>query len=685
LGDLITRRDADGFTTHDREGLVEIVYTFFPYGVGEVRVDLSNREASLSVTHHRRFHREVVKLLDRLQAAKGRRRSPIGPIERALSQKLSVDFVKTPFSETLRKLAEQTGVNIALDHDMLADLGLDANERVTLRVKDCSLRSVLELLTDQIDNGLLLVIWDESVFVTGDNKESRRICMQQKVYPVGHIVAVRGPDGKPTQDFETLRKMITCSVAPTTWEDIGGCGMISSVPVGGLDAMIVVQSESVHREISDMLAAMEKLLQDGRDGRLAPCYDLPPKTPAREAIDKALKQRVTQLFIEEELSDVAEQLGRMCGVSIVLDRRALEDVGVSTDMPVTEDIKNLPLRDALVRILRMLDLTYVVEDEHVLVTTPEESEMRLPIRLYPIGDLVEKQGGANEPDDEEYLADLITSIIRPTTWDHVGGPGNLAWMRIGEVPIFGIAQTEEVHAEVLGLLTALRRISQETAAGKWEPVYFPYEPTPEETAFQKLLEQQLARKIPLDFRNTTLIAAIEQSSDTTGIRMEFDKRALDDVGVGTDAPVSLQVRDVPFEEALDRVLKQHNLTWFPCSGLILVTTPEEAECRLETRLYPVPDLVKPPDESATGSCEPGTPVSEFDALIKKIESTVAPTTWDGVGGPGAVAGMSFGRAPVLVVSQTYDVQRRVARFLEPLRAEARKNPGAAGPPDGDSR
>ena len=61
----------------------------------------------------------------------------------------------------------------------------------------------------------------------------------------------------------------------------------------------------------------------------------------------------------------------------------------------------------------------------------------------------------------------------------------------------------------------------------------------------------------------------------------------------------------------------------------------------------------------------GGPVADFDTLIDLITSTIAPTTWDTVGGPGSVAGFDTNLS--LVVSQTQEVHEEIVDLLEQLR------------------
>lgn len=61
----------------------------------------------------------------------------------------------------------------------------------------------------------------------------------------------------------------------------------------------------------------------------------------------------------------------------------------------------------------------------------------------------------------------------------------------------------------------------------------------------------------------------------------------------------------------------------------------------------------------------GAALADFDTLIQLIESTIAPDTWDAVGGPGAIE--SFPTNLSLVISQTQDVHEQIADLLEQLR------------------
>ena len=61
----------------------------------------------------------------------------------------------------------------------------------------------------------------------------------------------------------------------------------------------------------------------------------------------------------------------------------------------------------------------------------------------------------------------------------------------------------------------------------------------------------------------------------------------------------------------------------------------------------------------------GAAQADFDSLIELIQTTIAPNSWEEVGGPGAI--QEFEGTLSLVVSQTQDVHDQIADLLEQLR------------------
>ena len=189
--------------------------------------------------------------------------------------------------------------------------------------------------------------------------------------------------------------------------------------------------------------------------------DLAKDGAASKKIAEALKSPTQLEFVETPLSDVVDYLKEYHGIEIQLDKKALSDVGIGTDTPVTKNLKGTSLRSALRLMLRELNLTYVVQDEVLLFTTPEEAESRLETKTYPVADLVLPVGASKEDQaDFDSLIDLLTSTAKPTAWDAVGGPGSIAPFESGLSIV--VSQTQEVHEEIADVLEQMRKAMRET-------------------------------------------------------------------------------------------------------------------------------------------------------------------------------------------------------------------------------
>ncbi len=139
---------------------------------------------------------------------------------------------------------------------------------------------------------------------------------------------------------------------------------------------------------------------------------------------------------------------------------ALDDVGLSTDTPITKSLSGLSLKSCLRLILRELNLTYVVRDEVLLITTPEEAEREQVTRLYPVSDLVLARDEAGQTwADFDSLIQTVTSTVEPESWDEVGGPGSVSGMSYPGADVLVIRQTDEVHEEIASLLARMRSLA----------------------------------------------------------------------------------------------------------------------------------------------------------------------------------------------------------------------------------
>lgn len=410
----------------------------------------------------------------------------------------------------------------------------------------------------------------------------------------------------------------------------------------------------------------------------SPCLDVsagenrkttPPPSAApadwRTNIESALEKTLSVDFDERPLKEVVEYLRAQTGAVMFADVHAMDDVGLSYDVPVSAKLSDIPLRSVLRHILHDFHLTWTVRDGVLLITTPEEAEWCMETEMYDVLDLIKLHDRA-APDEYDYdsIISLVTATVEPTTWDTVGGAGSIEAFRGGVV----ITQTQDVLDQVSDMLAMLRK-AKEIAEGHTDktPPTVCVDFYADDPAVVKI-ERALEGSLTFEFAETPLLDVAAFIAAKCEINVVLDRRALDDVGIGEDVPVTYSAKDMRVRHALRHMLRNFELTSLCRDHALLITTPEEAECILATRVYPVADLLG----EMQGTDIFGYPqrMASHDDVIDMLTSVVAPQTWDEVGGPGSIE--SCGHIDVFVVSQTPDVHEQIAGLLGKVRQHLAK-------------
>lgn len=398
----------------------------------------------------------------------------------------------------------------------------------------------------------------------------------------------------------------------------------------------------------------------------APAKKAPRATSPEVAVRQALAKPVELKFVETPLAGVAKSLEKTLGIPVRFDRKALDDVGIGGDVPVTFKVSDISARSALELILRQLDLTWVIGPKALLITTPEEAETRLEKKVYDIANQFVRGSGSAKFDFDS-LTDVITACIQPTSWSQVGGPASIdVGLDLAGPKVLVISQTRQGHEEIEALLADLLGARREKPgkshagqkqqkAGKAPPAKDRKAPSPEEA-----IHRSLSKPVKLDFKKTPLDDVVEYLNQKAGIQTIIDRKALDDAGVGINTPLTVHVAGVKLRSALDSMLRPLDLTWTIAHEVLLITTPEEAETMLRAKVYDVSDL------PAHRNQQDGR-TRDYDWLIEMITTGVQPLSWDAVGGPGSIAPFQAAGIQVLVVSQTREVREDVEALLAKLR------------------
>lgn len=425
----------------------------------------------------------------------------------------------------------------------------------------------------------------------------------------------------------TLLTIASCAIpaAARKWTDSTGAFSVEAELVKATARTVTLRKN----DGATVSVPFDRLSQADRQFVKEHLAKLGTKQPSSvENIAAALSAKSMAEFVDTPLSDVVEFLQDIHDIPIVLDRIALDDVGIGSDTPVTCAARDLSLEKLLDRILGELDLTWIVCNEVLMITTPEMCESDyIEICVYKL----------KKPIDGDMLIEDITTNITPDSWEEVGGPGSIAF---AAPSVLAVSQTPQNQRKIRSHYKRLL-----------DPIG-PQQPRILDVPGIKIPKQNLLDRSTADFIETPLQDVAGFLKDLHDIDVRIDKKALDDIGLGSDTPVTISVKGISFASMLTLMLGQidHNLTWSADETGILITTDEAAEEKLHLAGYRAADLVVRGD---------------YDMLIEAVISTVELDMWDEVGGPATIRA---GVRGTLDVRQTFQGHQRVSRFLEDLRA-----------------
>jgi hypothetical protein len=116
--------------------------------------------------------------------------------------------------------------------------------------------------------------------------------------------------------------------------------------------------------------------------------------------------------------------------------------------------------------------------------------------------------------------------------------------------------------------------------------------------FDTTVRSPAASKIEAALRDTTLIEFIETPlqdvidylKDMHKIAIQIETSALEDVGIGSDCPITMSLKGVSLRSALRLMLREYGLTYVIRDEVLLIV-PDDVPFRTITRVYSVAELL----------------------------------------------------------------------------------------------
>lgn len=289
----------------------------------------------------------------------------------------------------------------------------------------------------------------------------------------------------------------------------------------------------------------------------------------------ALKKPIDVDFQATSLADVVRHFESIVQVPVRFDRKGIESHGVDVgETRVTFRLQGRTCETTLAMILRRSHLTYVVDEDQILVTTWERAPLFGPQLIAPVESLI-----LPAESDSDLLKYELTDLLR---WSR--DEDELRDFEPSRVLSSGrlvASYSHPVHEKMLRCLRAVREAQAASQLKAFRPAVVSVE------AVDERLLKALDAPADFDFANASwqdVFALLETRHrlPTVFERNWYDHREHED-------PVTFQSRGRSLRRTLDLLARDTDVTWFVDEG-VLMFAPNDCQMFRPIRLYCVADL-----------------------------------------------------------------------------------------------
>ncbi|HEV3344949.1 MAG TPA: hypothetical protein VG125_31525 [Pirellulales bacterium] len=172
------------------------------------------------------------------------------------------------------------------------------------------------------------------------------------------------------------------------------------------------------------------------------------------------------------------------------------------------------------------------------------------------------------------------------------------------------------------------------------------------------ISETLEQSTEFEFNEQPLTDVVQYLKQKHGLDIQLDESGLKEAGVGVETPISRTVAGITLESALDLVFTGLDLAWLIRDEVLLVTSTARAKGLIETRVYPVLDLVLTPPGML-----PPVDGPDYDALVEILSESAASDQ-----GPAYPRPIRIYRpSGALIITWPVASHRRVEKLLAGLR------------------
>lgn len=184
-------------------------------------------------------------------------------IERVLREPATLEFDETALTDAAKAVEETHGIRVVIDSVALEADGLDPTSTVHFDLSGLSLQSGLYHMLRPLQ--LTWTIQDEVLLIT--TLLEAETMLTTKVYDVAGLVTCRDKSGTYWADYDALIEVITTSVEPHMWDEVGGDGSITAAPFAGAEMLAISTTYEVHQKVDQLFEQLRSIANKKGNGQ----------------------------------------------------------------------------------------------------------------------------------------------------------------------------------------------------------------------------------------------------------------------------------------------------------------------------------------------------------------------------------------------------------------------------------
>src|SRR5205823_4685409 len=163
-----------------------------------------------------------------------------------------------------------------------------------------------------------------------------------------------------------------------------------------MQSKIALAEQNKQKNVADLMKQYNTLFHEAKyeqaEMAAVKAHDLYRDNPVPSAaLDtaKTMKHPMNYTkFKDTTLEQVIYDLKNLTGLNIVATQTVLAEAGISLSQKVSKEVDNISLASALKVLLDEMNLTWVIEDEVLKITTYAHSKGKIEVKTYQVADLI---------------------------------------------------------------------------------------------------------------------------------------------------------------------------------------------------------------------------------------------------------------------------------------------------------